>query len=345
METRLLRAAEDPEGAIAEAAAILKRGGLVAFPTETVYGLGALGLNPEAVARIFAAKDRPHSDPLILHIAEERWITELVAPPLPESFWRLTSFWPGPLTLVLRKSDRVPEIVTAGGPTVAVRAPNHPLALALIRAVGEPLAAPSANLFSRPSPTSAEDVLEDLDGRIDAVLDGGRTTVGVESTVLDLSGPQPVLLRPGKIERDSLSLILREQVLTRGEVPSPNGSALSSPGLLERHYSPRAEVLLFDGPKEAVIAAMREAALQPGRNLVLAFGAERRLFADLPAVRFLGPTATSPEVARNLYREFRKADRDGFERIIVRMVPEGGMAEAIIDRLRRAASGRVRTVG
>lgn len=255
------------------------------------------------------------------------------------------SCWPGPLTMVLPKADRVPDIVTAGGPTVAVRMPAHPLALALIREVGEPLAAPSANLFSRPSPTSAEDVVEDLDGRIDAVLDGGRTAVGVESTVLDLSGPKPVLLRPGKFERRVLSRLLGKRVLTSAEVPYADGAVLSSPGLLERHYSPRAEVLLFDGPKEAVIAAMREAALQPGQNVILAFGAERRLFADLPAVRFLGPTATSPEVARNLYREFRKADRDGFERIIVRRLPEGGLGDAINDRLRRAASGRVRTVG
>lgn len=344
MKTRLLRAAEDPEGAIAEAAAILKRGGLVAFPTETVYGLGALGLDPEAVGRIFAAKERPHSDPVILHIGEREWLDELASQVPAEARMLAADCWPGPLTLVLPKTDDVPEIVTAGGPTVAVRMPAHPVALALIRAVGAPLAAPSANLFSRPSPTRAEDVLEDLAGRIDAVLDGGETTIGVESTVLDLSGHVPVLLRPGGVTREALEAALGRPIESPAKAQAPE-AALPSPGLLERHYSPRAEVLLFTGPTDAVISAMREAAALPGRSLILARSQDFKRLADLPSVAKLGSVAAPAEIAARLYHSFREADRAGFDRIIVRMLPAGGLGDAINDRLRRAASGRVRTVG
>lgn len=335
METRLLRAPEDLD----EAASILKGGGLVAFPTETVYGLGARGLDPRAVARIFAAKERPHSDPVILHLGEAGWLGDLTPALPPEAEALMRRFWPGPLTLVLPRSSRVPDLVTAGGPTVAVRMPAHPVALELIRRVGEPVAAPSANLFSRPSPTRAEDVLEDLAGRIDAVLDGGPTSLGVESTVLDLSGPEPVLLRPGGVTREELEAALGSAVRSRRPAAAA-GQPLPSPGLLERHYSPRAEVVLFDGRREAVLPAMAQAGAEAGTR-VLAFSEDLPPLGGLPEVVELGSAHDPGAVAARLYAAFRAADRDGMRRIVVRALPPEGLGEAVNDRLRRAACGVV----
>lgn len=338
METRLLRAPADLD----EAAAILRAGGLVAFPTETVYGLGALGLDSEAVERVFAAKERPHSDPLILHLGEPGWVSDLTPAPVPSPAEALMArFWPGPLTLVLPRSRRVPDVVTAGGPTVAVRMPAHPMALELIRRVGAPVAAPSANLFSRPSPTRAEDVLEDLSGRIDAVLDGGPTPIGVESTVLDLSGREPVLLRPGGVTREALEAALGGPVVDRRAAGTSR--PLPSPGLLERHYSPRAEVALFDGPRPQVLEAMRSVAQSPGSRL-LAWEEDLPLLEGVPEVVNLGRSGDPATIAARLYRAFREADRDGVRRLVVSTLPGGGLAEAVNDRLRRAASGVVRRV-
>ena len=336
METRLLDAQADPQAALREAAAILKRGGLVAFPTETVYGLGALGRDPAAVERIFVAKGRPHSDPVILHIGELPWL-ERLCPAVPTLAGLLTeAFWPGPLTLVLPKSAEVPPIVTAGGETVAVRMPGHPLALEVIRQVGEPLAAPSANLFSRPSPTTAAHALADLSGRIDAVLDGGPTKVGVESTVLDLTGDQPVILRPGGVTREALEAVLGRLVGERSR--GTTDEVLPSPGLLTRHYSPRAQVLLFEGPDSAVLTSLREVAQN---GVVLAFTEDLPALAGPAGVEELGSRADPESIARGLYAAFRRADERGAARIGVRLLPPGGLADAVNDRLRRAASGRV----
>lgn len=338
METRLLDAREP--GAVATAAELLRSGGLVAFPTETVYGLGALGLDAAAVERIFAAKGRPHSDPVILHIADATWLSGL-SDHLPDAARSLAdAFWPGPLTLVIPKSGAVPPVVTAGGETVAVRMPSHPVALELIRQVGQPVAAPSANLFSRPSPTTAEHVLEDLRGRIDAVLDGGPATVGVESTVLDLTGESPVVLRPGGVTREALEQALGRAVALRAEGRSE--AVLPSPGLLTRHYSPRAEVCLFDGPDAAVLPALRELALEGAT--VLAYSEDLEALRGAPGVEELGSRAELDTVARRLYGFFRATDRRGVSRIGVRLAPTGALGDAINDRLRRAASGRILTL-
>lgn len=347
METRLLHALTPADPDLREAADRLRRGELVAFPTETVYGLGALGLDARAVERIFAAKGRPHSDPVILHVGDPAWVPALVRslPPLAER--AMEAFWPGPLTLVLPKSERVPDVVTAGGDSVAVRMPAHPLALELIRQVGEPVAAPSANLFSRTSPTTAEHVLQDLSGRIEAVLDGGPTTVGVESTVLDLRGPEPVILRPGGVTQEQLARVLECPVSAPGQSVD-DGEPAVSPGQLTRHYSPRAEMRLFAGPDAAVLAALRheaERANSPQTTAVLAFSEDEVELQGLPAeVVDLGSRTRPEQAARALYAAMRDLDARGVTLILARLAPHGGLGDAVNDRLRRAASGRITQV-
>jgi L-threonylcarbamoyladenylate synthase len=310
---------------IATAAACLRRGGLVAFPTETVYGLGVAAMDAAAVRRLFVAKGRPADDPLIVHVADTGGLAPLVSerPPIVDAL--AARFWPGPLTLVLRRSTLVPDDVTAGLDTVAVRVPAHPVARALLAAAGIPVAAPSANLFSRPSPTQAAHVLEDLDGRIDMVLDGGPTQVGVESTVLDLSGDRPQVLRPGAVTLEMLRPLLPD-VRARGslDVPGPQ----RSPGLLDKHYSPRAPLTLYEGAAERVADRIRndvEAAQAAGRRVGVL------LPDDDPAV-----------TAARLYATLRDFDAAGMDEIFARLPPAmDGLSVAIADRLRRAAAGRV----
>src|SRR5688572_834672 len=240
-----------PEG-IARAADILRRGGLVAFPTETVYGLGAHALDAAAVRRVFEAKGRPAEDPLIVHIHDIDVLAALTVD-RPDTVEALASrFWPGPLTMVLRRSSAVPAEVTAGLETVAIRIPAHPIAFALISAAAIPVAAPSANLFSRPSPTRAAHVLEDLDGRIDLLIDGGSATVGVESTVIDLTTATPSILRPGAVTAEMIQTVLPGVWIRNASVREP-GAGMKSPGLLSRHYSPRAVLTLYEGPTRAVV--------------------------------------------------------------------------------------------
>jgi L-threonylcarbamoyladenylate synthase len=330
---------------IARAADCLRRGGLVAFPTETVYGLGAHALDPAAVRRLFAAKNRPANDPLIVHVDAIDRIHDLVLS-VPETAVALAArFWPGPLTLVLPRSHRVPDEVTAGLNTVAVRVPAHPVARALLVAAAIPVAAPSANLFSRPSPTRASHVLEDLDGRIDLVLDGGPTEVGVESTVLDLSGTVPAILRPGAI-----SLSMLQEILPRVEQRSSSergGTAMPSPGMLERHYSPRAPLTVYDGePADAVARVINDAraAMAAGAHVgVMAADEDRAALAHLEApgaritIAYLGSRGDLATVASRLYASMRELDSSGVDRILVTAFPgDEGLAVAIRDRLRRA---------
>src|SRR5262245_44273790 len=258
MITEVIRVdAESPEPAAIEAAGKrLRDGELVAFPTETVYGLGVHALDRAAVRRLFEAKGRPANDPLIVHVDALERMRPLVTHVPGVARQLAARFWPGPLTLVVPRSANVPDEVTAGLGTVAIRVPAHPVARALLTAAGVPVAAPSANLFSRPSPTRASHVLEDLSGRIDLVVDGGATQVGVESTVLDLSGAVPTILRPGAVSLDMLRAILPRVEQRSGHAPA--GGALPSPGLLERHYSPRAPLTVYDG-SDAVARLIRDA--------------------------------------------------------------------------------------
>lgn len=319
----------DDPAAIARAAQVLQDGGLVAFPTETVYGLGADALASEAVAKIFAAKGRPADNPLIVHVADVDAARTLVRsfPPLAEQ--AAAAWWPGPLTLVLpRARARVPDATTAGQDTVAIRVPAHPAALALLRACGRPLAAPSANRSGRPSPTRAEHVLADLGGRVELILDGGPTLHGLESSVLDLSGARPLLLRRGAVTLEQLRAVLGEVDTLDGD----DAAALArSPGLRHRHYAPRARVELV-GEGEGEGAASR--ALAAGERVALVCRRE----AVTAALLLRLPTELAG-FGRELFAGLRALDAAGVDRIVIEAVPELGVGAAIMDRLRRAAAG------
>ena len=334
---------------IARAAACLRNGGLVAFPTETVYGLGVHALDREAVLRLFAAKGRPSNDPLIVHVATLDEARPLVAGVPAAAASIAARHWPGPLTLVLRRSALVPDEVTAGLDTVAIRVPSHPVARALIAAAGIPVAAPSANRFSRPSPTRASHVLADLDGRIDMVLDAGPTLVGVESTVVDLSGARPEILRPGAVTLDVLRETLPDVVSRNaGERPA-DAAPMTSPGLLTKHYAPSTPLTLLrcraDHATPAIVERTREL-LATGARVALLAAEEDRQALTLALGGHTGWTFVPfgrrgdlDATARVLYAALREADAAGADAILLcDTYPAEGLGVAIKDRLRRAAA-------
>ena len=328
---------------ISRAAACLCRGGLVAFPTETVYGLGVHALDREAVLRLFAAKRRPANDPLIVHVPTIDAASALVES-IPATARALADrFWPGPLTLVLSRSRIVPDEVTAGLDTVAIRVPAHPVARALIAAAGIPIAAPSANLFSRPSPTTAAHVLADLDGRIDMVVDAGPTSVGVESTVIDLSQASPTILRPGAIGAEAIRRVVANLGTTWTGAAS-SSERPRSPGLLSKHYAPHATLTLYQGAGLAAVDAMvAEARAQLGagkRVAVLMYVEDRNRFEDLSVLTVdLGSVADPSGIARALYAALRRCDDENADVALVRApLTSHELTPAIADRLRRAAA-------
>ncbi len=340
METKVWKVdpqSPDPK-AIAEAAGIIRRGGLVAFPTETVYGLGANALDKNAVRKIFSAKERPAWDPLIVHICDLSMLEQLVDE-VPEQFHKLAEkFVPGPLTVVLRKKPVVPDEVTAGLPTVAVRMPNHPVALALIKAAGVPIAAPSANKFGRPSPTTAEHVLQDLAGRIDGILDAGPTHVGVESTVLDLTKSPPTILRPGGVSKEALEEVLGEvEVLQK--LPSEVEKGLPSPGMMPRHYAPSVPVILTDGDASELVATidrLQRHGYSPNRIGVLA---PVGWLTDIEGVVVFnwGVWGDWHELAQRLFEGLRWLERQKVDIIVAPLPPPSGLGLAIRDRLIKAS--------
>ncbi|NOT26190.1 MAG: threonylcarbamoyl-AMP synthase [Acidobacteria bacterium] len=336
----------EPE-AIARAARCLRDGGLVAFPTETVYGLGVHALDRSAVLRLFEAKGRPANDPLIVHVAALTDAAALVLG-LPTHADRLArAFWPGPLTLVMRRGPAVPDEVTAGLETVAIRVPAHPVAHALILASTVPIAAPSANLFSRPSPTRAEHVLQDLDGRIDMVVDGGATDVGVESTVVDLTTDPPVVLRAGAVSLESLRAVVPEVALAVRPTEADGNMPMPSPGLLSRHYSPRAPMVLYRGrqasTREAVRAAASAAIATGQRVGVLATDDDVKTFEGLDVtVAGIGDGSRAEHVASRLYAALRELDIAAVGLVLARdFEQEDGLWRAVKDRLQRAAGSVV----
>jgi len=319
----MVSSVDDP--AIREAAAILASGGLVAFPTETVYGLGADGLNPEAVARIYAAKGRPATNPVILHVDSIASARALVSQ-WPDTARRLAErFWPGPLTLVLPASEQVPSIVRAGGPTVALRCPAHPVAQALIKAVGRPLAAPSANRSQHLSPTLAEHVASSLGEAVDLILDGGPTEAGLESTILDLSGARPRILRPGPVAPAELAALLGAVDLWEGAVKL--GETQAAPGMAERHYAPRARLELV-APGSGLTAGA-------GQVAYVAFGH----LPSLPeSIRGILLPLDAEAVGTRLFALLHELDDAGFKRVVMERPPEGEAWMAVRDRLRRASA-------
>jgi L-threonylcarbamoyladenylate synthase len=342
--------AKYPEPTVIERAAkLLHAGELVVFPTETVYGLGADAFQPAALERIYAAKGRPFSDPLIVHIADEHEL-ELLTTTIPTEAKRLAQeFWPGPLTLILPRGPRVPHLVTAGLETVAIRMPRHPVALALISALGSPIAAPSANRFMHISPTAAHHVFTDLSGKVPLILDSGPCEIGVESTVLDLCSDEPRILRPGGISLEALRTILPDvqPPMQRNKVDEVEEIlAKKAPGQLLTHYAPNVPLLLFDGTIEEMHTSMLaevESRNAKGEHVGMLVAEE-----DIPTfqhtnalVYSLGSEDDLAQIAANLFAGLRSLEEVHVQVILCRNFGEQGLGLAIRDRLLKAAGGRV----
>lgn len=320
------------EKKIKVAARLILEGKLVAFPTETVYGLGADALNERAARRIFEAKGRPADNPLIIHIASIDDL-EKVAREVPEKAKLLAErFWPGPLTLVLPKREEVPLVTTGGLDTVAVRMPAHPIALALIRA-STPLAAPSANISGKPSPTSAEHVIDDFYGKIEGIIDGGETWVGVESTVIDLTEEPPVLLRPGGIPLEDLEKVIGP-IRIHPAVKGKKVDLAKAPGMKYKHYAPNARVIVVEGTPENRRRKIQEL-VDEYREKGHRVGVMATFEVEADEFYFLGKTLE--EVARNLFKALRELDKRGVDVIIAEGVEEKGVGLAVMNRLRKAA--------
>lgn len=318
-----------------QAAAVLRRGGLLGIPTETVYGLGADGLNPEAVAHIFEAKGRPQDNPLILHIPTADWL-ERYCRDIPSAAYALAErFWPGPLTMILKRRDMVPDVVTAGLDTVGMRCPAHPVCRAIISAADTPVAAPSGNTSGRPSPTTAAHMLADMDGKIDAIVDGGACAVGVESTIIDLTCTPPRLLRPGGITLEQLESALGEVAVDdavrrqMGEGEKPR-----APGMKYRHYAPKAPVTVVKGAPERTARYLAEHAGQG--DGILCFDEFTHLFPN-QVVAKLGTAADPAEQARHVFDGLRFFDGTDVTQIWAQCPEETGVGLAVANRLNKAA--------
>ncbi|MBR5110661.1 MAG: threonylcarbamoyl-AMP synthase [Clostridia bacterium] len=332
MDTILLPA---DENSVKQAAELLRAGQVVAFPTETVYGLGADGLNAQAVAAIFAAKERPADNPLIVHVAERSQLDGLCyVTKAAEAL--MDAFWPGPLTLLLMKTKSVPNITTAFLPSVAVRCPSHPVARALLRACALPIAAPSANRSGRPSPTTAQDVLEDMQGRIPFILDGGACDVGVESTVLDLTGEVPCILRPGAVTAKDVASVAGACTVAASVMrPLKEGESAPSPGMRHRHYAPKAKMTVYLGSDEEVAKAIIARYDAAENAAILAHGSAQPLFGDR---RVFSLGDTPQEGAHLLFRRLREMDALGVSLILAQGWNAEGEALAVMNRMARAAA-------
>ena len=340
MKTQLLPATDE---ALALAARLLTEGELVAFPTETVYGLGAHAMDAQAVLGIFSAKGRPADNPLIVHIHDRSQLDGICE--VNEAAIRLMdAFWPGPLTIILPRKDAVPNAVTANLDTVAVRMPAHPVALALLRACSLPVAAPSANRSGKPSPTSARHVFDDMDGRIPLIIDGGESDVGLESTVISLAGEKPCILRPGGVTKAMLEEVLGPVDLAGSILrPLEKGEKALSPGMMYKHYSPDGQVTLIGGEESAVVEALRKlyahAASEGHRACVMCFSEHVAALADCQP-HDIGSKDDPSEVAHRLFNTLRLLDEEKMDVIFSEVMPPEGVGLAVMNRLGRAAGFR-----
>ena len=327
------------EEKISAAAKILQEGGLIGLPTETVYGLAANGLNEEAVKRIFVAKGRPQDNPLILHVTGPQWLPRYCEDIPPLAYVLARKFWPGPLTMILKRKAIVPDVTTAGLDTVGVRCPNHPVTLAILREAGVPVAAPSANASGRPSCTSAQDVLEDMDGKIDGVVDGGPCTVGVESTILDLTVTPPRLLRPGGLSLEALEQLIGhidvDKAVTRA---LEEGEQPRAPGMKYRHYAPKAPVTVVTGAPEASAAEIVKR-VKPGDG-VICFDEYADLFPE-QEVQMLGHSGDKMTQAQRVFEVLRSFDNSKVSQIYAQCPDSRGLGLAVGNRLKKAAGFQV----
>ncbi len=333
METKLLTEnSEDLE----LAAKIIADGGLVAFPTETVYGLGANALDPDAVARIYEVKQRPSDNPSIVHISEKNQIEPLTVRVTTEMRILMDRFWPGPLTMIALSSDLVPTVTRGGQPTVGIRLPESRTARELIRKSGCPVAAPSANISGRPSPTTAQDVFDDLNGEIHAIIDGGPCSVGIESTVIDMTGDIPMILRPGIITKEDFEEALGREILTdpmlnvKPELSGVNCKKPKSPGQKYRHYAPKAKMIIFEGEPDDVRSAIDEERM------------EREVMGQ--KVKTLIFESDERKAARDFFAELREADRNHVDVILAAALPEKGIGFSVMNRMLKSAGYNIRKV-
>lgn len=354
MKTEIIKidmSAPDWDKQLDGAASVLRAGGLVAFPTETVYGLGANALDCDAVDKIYKAKGRPSDNPLIIHIADRNVLDSIVSEVPSSALSLMDSFWPGPLTMIMPKSSNIPSVITAGLDTVAVRMPSNPIALALIKKAGVPVAAPSANSSGKPSPTMAKHVIEDLSGKVDIIIDGGSTNVGVESTVLDITSRPPMILRPGGVTVEQLSKLLpavgtdpAAACIYTIDSPAPR-----SPGMKYRHYSPEASLLLIQGSPENTVAEISRRAelyIREKRSIGLLiteetaghYGAE--LYTSCKVLS-LGSRKNPETLASNLFRCLREFDEKEVEVILAETPEEKGIGNAVMNRMVKAAGGNI----
>lgn len=344
METKIIRI-EDKENLkddqLMEAAEILRKGGIVAFPTETVYGLGANALETQASAKIYAAKGRPSDNPLIAHIASIDDLPKLAAQ-IPDAGRKLAEkYWPGPLTLVFPKKEIVPYGTTGGLDTVAVRMPSDPIATRLIRLAGVPVAAPSANTSGRPSPTRAEHVIEDLNGKIEMIIDGGEVGIGVESTIVDVSGEIPTLLRPGAITMEMLKETVGEVEIDPAILgPMNEGMKPKAPGMKYRHYAPNAEMTLVEGEMDKVVEFINreaKAALEAGKKVGIICTEESRQYYSYGILEVIGSRENEETVAHNLFAVLREFDDQKVDCIFSESFSKDRLGQAIMNRLCKAA--------
>ena len=343
METKIIKIDQDnlDHKLMKEAGDLIAAGELVAFPTETVYGLGGDALDPEASKKIYSAKGRPSDNPLIVHISDFSDL-ERIAKTVPEDARKLSdAFWPGPLTMIVEKGDAVPYATTGGMDTVAVRMPNHPIALDLIRRSGCLIAAPSANTSGRPSPTEAAHVAEDLSGKIAMIIDGGPVGIGIESTIIDLTEDTPMVLRPGYITPQMLSKVLgKEVIIDPGIIAADDTRKPKAPGMKYKHYAPKADMVIVDGTRKHVIAKINELVAShrdDGKKIAVIATEETKQFYDSDVVLSMGSRADEDSIAHELYRILRDCDELDVDVIFSESFSTPRIGQAIMNRMLKAA--------